>query len=228
MIAATGLRWILTVLFTVLALYALWRALRSDHAPRATRAHGPDAVGRVGHLLHAVMALAMGAMVWPWGMSLAGAPQTVLFALAAAWFAGAALAAPGSRGRWRALRGSLPHVVMMAAMAWMAGAMGTLMPAAGTGGARDSTSMPGMDMSGSSRAGAMTLNGTGARLAAWVLAAVLLVLALWWLARAFDTARRQVPDAPGAPVPAGVHDAADAACHGAMALGMAVMFVLLA
>jgi hypothetical protein len=173
--------------------------------------------------LHALMALAMVAMVWPWGTSLAAAPQIVFFSLAAAWFAVAALLRPGAGSRSRALRGAVPYVLTMAAMAWMLGAMDAAM--AGHGGAAGAMAdMPGMDMSGSATT-AMTLVDGGQRWTSGLLAAVFLVLAVWWLARGFDHARGAAPTGH-AHATAG-HGAWDLGCHGVMALGMAVMFVLL-
>ncbi|MBI0294703.1 DUF5134 domain-containing protein [Streptomyces sp. PRKS01-29] len=222
MIAATGLRWVLTVLFLVPALSAVWRAVTPGRA-----GGGPGASGRVAHLLHAVMALAMVAMVWPWGMDLPARPQIVLFTLGGVWFAGTALARPAPVSRTHALSGALPHVVMMGAMAWMAAAMVSSASMSGHGGSGGMADMPGMDMSGDTGTAAMTLTGTGPRLTAGLLAGVLLLLALRWLARGFDTARLDGTTGPrGLSVPA-ERDAFDLACHGAMALGMAVTFVLL-
>lgn len=223
MIAATGLRWVLTLLFVVPALSAMWRT----GAPGGAGG-GPGAVERVAHLLHAVMALAMAAMVWPWGMTLPAGPQIALFTLGAAWFAGVALARPAPASRTHALRGALPHVVMMGAMAWMAAAMVSSSSMAGHGGSHDMADMPGMDMSGGSGTVTMTLTDTGPRLTAGLLAGVLLMLALRWLARSFDAAR--LADATSTRRPAAPpveRDAFSLACHSAMALGMAVTFVLL-
>ena len=222
MIAAAGLRWILTLLFVVPALSAMWRTGASRSA-----GGGPDTVGRIAHLLHAVMALAMAAMVWPWGMNLPAGPQAALFTLGAMWFAGVALARPASVSRAQALRGALPHVVMMGAMAWMAAAMVSSGSMAGHGSSHDMAGMSGMDMSGGSGTVTMTLTDTGPRLTAGLLAAVLLVLGVRWLARSFDAARlvdATGPRRPAAPVES---DAFGLACHSAMALGMAVTFVLL-
>ena len=215
MIAATGLRWILTLAFVAVALYGIWRA--STPTPAAAR---------VTHLLHALMALAMVAMAWPWGMGLAAVPQIWFFGLAAAWLAAAAVLWPGTRKRAHAVRAAVPHVLMMAAMAWMLAAMDTAMPG-GTGGAPAMADMPGMDMSGAGATSAMTLTGAGPRWTAGLLAAVFLALALWWLARGFDRARGAAPAAAGhVPATAG-HHPWDMGCHGVMALGMSVMFVLL-
>ncbi|MFF3656601.1 DUF5134 domain-containing protein [Streptomyces olivochromogenes] len=83
-----------------------------------------------------------------------------------------------------------------------------------------------MNVSGGSGMAAMSLVGTGRKLAAGLLALVLLAFALCWLARAFDAARAMPAGGPE-PV-AGIRaDALSPACHAAMALGMAVIFVLL-
>jgi hypothetical protein len=228
-IAATGLRWILTVLFVLVAGYALLRAVRA--------AVWED---RVTHLLHAVMGVAMALMAWPWGARQPAAPQAVFFGLAAAWFV--ALAALPGPAAWRsAAHGgtvsrrwghALPHAVMMGAMAWMLEAMPpmshTRSPGSGTGSMDD---MPGMSMGGSSGGMSMELHGAS-RTVAVVLLVLFVVLGLWWLARAFDAGR--LPVTPGV-TPAGaavndgatVHRALDAGCHGAMSLGMAVMLLVM-
>ncbi|MFB6813703.1 DUF5134 domain-containing protein [Streptomyces sp. NPDC056347] len=228
MITATGLRWILTLLFCALTVYGLWRAL-------AARSHPWTA--RLAHGLHAVMALAMFAMAWPWGMDLPGTPQVVLFSAAAVWFVLAALTVPGVPGpRARALANALPHTVMTGAMAWMVAAMSSAM-SMGAGGGGQAHDMPGMDMPAPGATATMTLDGTGDRWGAGVLAVALLALALWWLAKGFDTGRLAPrttsgagadgagPD--GAGPDGGVHAAWDLGCHGLMALGMAVMFAVM-
>ncbi|MFG2539332.1 DUF5134 domain-containing protein [Streptomyces sp. NPDC048511] len=218
MIAATGLRWIATLLFCTLAAYGLWRAF-------AARSH-PWTV-RLAHGLHAVMALAMFAMAWSWGMDLPGTPQVVFFSAVAAWFVLAALALPsGPEPRLRALAGVLPHAVMTGAMAWMVDAMSSGMSAGGTGAAQ-AHDMPGMDMSASGALATMTLSGTGDRWSAGLLAVVLLALALWWLAEGFDRGRLAPRTTGGAASGGAVHAAWDVSCHGLMALGMAVMFVVM-
>lgn len=213
MIAATGLRWILTVLFCALAAHGLWRAV-------TIRSHPWTA--RLAHGLHAVMALAMFAMAWSWGMDLPGRPQVVFFSVTAVWFVLAALALPsGPEPRARALVSTLPHAVMTGAMAWMVAAMSSGTSAGATDGGH-THDMPGMDMSAPGALATMTLSGTGDRWSAGLLALVLLALALWWLAKGFDTGRLAPRTAGGA-----VHAAWDVGCHGLMALGMAVMFVLM-
>ncbi|WP_331740246.1 DUF5134 domain-containing protein (plasmid) [Streptomyces sp. NBC_01005] len=218
MIAATGLRWIMTLLFCALAVYGLWRA-------GAVRSH--PWIAWLAHVLHAVMSLAMFAMSWSWGMDLPGMPQVIFFSAVAVWFVVTALVLPnGPESRVRALAGRLPHAVMTGAMAWMVAAMSSdvSMGASGAGQAHD---MPGMDMSAPGALATMTLSSTGDRWSAGLLALVLLALALWWLAEGFDTGRA-VPRAKGGAVSDGTaHAARDAGCHGLMALGMAVMLVVM-
>ncbi|MFF2007524.1 DUF5134 domain-containing protein [Streptomyces sp. NPDC058195] len=218
MIAATGLRWILTLLFCALAAYGLWRALA---------ARSPRWSARLSHGLHAVMALAMFAMAWPWGMDLPGTPQVVFFSAAAAWFVLVPLASrSGPEPRGRALANALPHTVMTGAMAWMVAAMSSAMSVGATGGGH-AHDMPGMDMASPGATATMTLDSTGDRWSAALLALILLALALWWLAKGFDTGRSVPRTTSGTASASTVHAAWDLGCHGLMALGMAVMFALM-
>ncbi|MDT6983486.1 DUF5134 domain-containing protein [Streptomyces lusitanus] len=212
MINATGLRWILTVLFVVPALYTLWLAA----TPARTLAN------RVGHVLHAVMGAAMAAMAWPWGMDLPAGPQVVLFSVAALWFAAAAaFRLRGTYSLRAGLFAAVPHVVMMLAMAWMAAVMDghAMSSGGGAGGGHHHTS-------GSGAASMMSLSGLGQQWTAGLLAAVLAAFGLVWLAQAFDQGRVTVPPVRGTTVLL-PEKAAEPACHAAMAVGMAVMFVLL-
>lgn len=219
MIAAAGLRWILTLLFAVSVVHGVWRAVLP----------GTRVADRVDHTLHAAMGVLMAAMAWPWGMDLSAAPQVVLFSAGALWFAVAALLrfrADGSR--IAAVLAAGPHVVMTAAMAWMVAAMdasGSMAGHSGGGGMHE------MHMAGADGLASMSLSGTGPRLVAGVLAAVLAGIGLVWLTRALDLARAWDP-APGrvprtAAPGEGVAGALAFGCHASMALGMAVMFVLL-
>jgi hypothetical protein len=215
-INATGLRWILTLLFVLPTLYALWLAATP----------GRSALSRVGHLLHAVMGAAMAVMTWPWGMNLPVTWQVVLFSAGAVWFAAtAAVGSPATDSLRARLFASVPHVVMMLAMAWMAAVMdGSAMSSGGSGAGQQD--MAGMDMSGPESLGTMSLTGAGQQWTAGLLALVLTALGLLWLAQAFDRGRVATPSARGPAVALG-GTAADPACHAAMAVGMAVMFVLL-
>ncbi|WP_328380155.1 DUF5134 domain-containing protein [Streptomyces sp. NBC_01020] len=217
MINATGLRWILTALFTFPALYALW----------STAAPGRTPANRVEHTLHAVMGFAMTAMAWPWGMDLPAGPQIVVFSAGGVWFAAAALArASRANTRTAALVAALPHIVMMGAMAWMATVMNGSGMAAGAGGAGHD--MPGMDMAGTNATSAMTLSRAGDQWTACLLAVALVILGLRWLAQAFDHGRVAVTPATPRGTTALLHsEASEPACHAAMAVGMGVMLVLL-
>ncbi|MFJ9123484.1 DUF5134 domain-containing protein [Streptomyces sp. NPDC102340] len=98
---------LLTALFVGAALYAVRHVL----APA-----GPVRRGRVDHLLHAAMSLAMAAM--PWGPTLPRTAQTVFFSAAALWFAFAPVCRPGE-ARAAATARRLPSALGMAAMVWM-------------------------------------------------------------------------------------------------------------
>ena len=216
MIATHALRWILTVLFTAVSTLSAARTLR----PGVPRSHA--ATERVTHTLHALMGVAMALMVWHWGAGLPVIPQAVFFALAAAWFLVSALL----RGQW-VWRGqgedhprthAVLHALMMGAMAWMLLAMREVMTSApsSSGGAG---SVGGMSME---------LHGTS-RTVAVVLLVVFVLLGLWWLAWSFDAARLNAPgtepDQRGDS--AVLSGSVDAGCHGAMALGMAVMLLVM-
>ncbi|CAM5722028.1 hypothetical protein SCANM63S_00874 [Streptomyces canarius] len=113
-IAATGLRWILTLLFAVSVVHGVWRAALP----------GTRAADRVDHTLHAAMGVLMTAMAPAWGMDLSAAPQVVLFSAGALWFVVAALLHPrADSSRIAVVLAAAPHVVMTAAMAWMVAAM---------------------------------------------------------------------------------------------------------
>ncbi|MBQ0850398.1 DUF5134 domain-containing protein [Streptomyces sp. BH-SS-21] len=105
-------RYLLTALFTVVVAHTLWHGLRSaDGAWRA----------RVDHFLHAAMALTMAVMPWSWGRRLPVAAMTVFFVAAALWFALSVTVSSTGRSQDRATEAVslLPHMVGMAAMAWM-------------------------------------------------------------------------------------------------------------
>ena len=226
MIAQTGLRWTLTALFAVVTAFGLYQTAR----PVATGPRGVPAA-RLTHLLHAVMGAAMLAMAWPWGTRLPVLPQAVLFGAAAVWFLLVAVV-PGSALR-NAISGgharihSVLHAAMMGTMAWMVAAMSASMTTARHApGGVGTASMPGMAMPGGGPGTAMGLHG-GSRVAAGVLAGCFTLIALWWLARAFDAARG-VSAGGGEAAPAPSDRAAyDAGCHGVMALGMAVMLLVM-
>ncbi|MFJ8006221.1 DUF5134 domain-containing protein [Streptomyces fagopyri] len=224
MIAATGLRWVLSLIFAAPVLYGVWRMLLP----------GTKAAERVDHALHAVMGVLMIAMAWPQGMDLPPVPQVVLFSAGGVWFVATAPFRAGDRSRGKAVVAALPHVVMMGAMAWMVAAMDSSGSMSGSTAAGGAQSMQGMDMSGGSGLAAMTLAGAGPKAAAVLFAVVLGGLGLAWLTRALDRARdggsgesREVLAGDAVPVETATGSALSPACHAAMALGMAVMFVLL-
>ncbi|MYR45877.1 DUF5134 domain-containing protein [Streptomyces sp. SID5910] len=219
MIAANGLRWLLTLMFAAPVLYGLWRLVRT----------ATGLTGRVGHVLHAAMGVLMIAMAWPWGMDLAVVPQVVLFTAGALWFVAASLIRPGERSRTGAVKAAWPHVLMMGAMAWMVAAMGTSGAMAGHGGGTGHGGHEGHAAAGSGLA-SMSLTGMGPSVASALLAVALTAIGLVWLAQAFDLARVQAPSPAGGPAPDGADTTAalDPACHAVMALGMAVMFALFA
>ncbi|MFE1934561.1 DUF5134 domain-containing protein [Streptomyces sp. NPDC059474] len=213
MIAATGLRWILTLLFAVSVLYGVWRAVLP--VTRHTE--------QVDHVLHAAMGVLMAAMAWPWGMDLSAPPQIVLFSAGALWFVAAASFRTGGRSRGRAVLAIWPHAVMMGAMAWMVAAMDSSGSMVGDG---EGHGVHAGHMSGGSGLAAMSLTGAGPRAVAGFLAAVLAVIGVAWLARALDQARALDPavrrvDATQSPG-GGIAGALGLGCHAAMALGMAV------
>lgn len=220
MISAPGLRWILTAALAALAVYALWRAVRSSRP-----------AGGVSHLLHATMAVAMAVMCWPRGMEIPAVPQVVFFTAAAIWYPVAA-AAGGPRGtgssRSRRMLAAVPHTVVMAGMAWMLHAMDKSM-----GGSHQASGATGHGAVGGHHAAAptdlatMSLHGAGQQTVAWILGAAFLAVSLWWLARGFDAARGPAP-VPEGPASVGAvrQTPGDLLCHGVMALVMAVMFVL--
>ncbi|WP_250972294.1 DUF5134 domain-containing protein [Streptomyces sp. RKAG290] len=76
----------------------------------------------------------------------------------------------------------------------------------------------------------MTLSRAGDQWTAGLLAVALVGLGLLWLSQAFDRGRITTPTVRRpAPLAAALtgSEAAGPACHAAMAIGMAVMFVLL-
>lgn len=224
MIAASGLRWILSLMFAVPVLYGVWRMVLP----------ATELAERADHLWHAAMGVLMIAMVWPWGMDLAALPQVVLFSAGGLWFLAAAPFRTRGR-RWsQAVLAALPHGLMMGAMAWMVAAMASSATMSGRTEAAGGHDMAGMDMSGGSGLAAMSLTGTAPRVAAVLLALVLGGLGLSWLTRALDRAReggatpgRQQADGGAALEAVSQGGALSPACHAAMALGMAVMFALL-
>ncbi|UOX90775.1 DUF5134 domain-containing protein [Amycolatopsis sp. FBCC-B4732] len=204
MITAEGLRWIVTAVFALTGAFCAYRCLQDRTAGE-----------RTGDVLHVVMCAAMVAMAWPATMSFARWPQTVFFALAAAWFVGVAVTG-ASHGEHGGRRAALYHVVMMAAMAWMVFVMPRAMSGmAGPGGTMEMAGHPGMVMPA---AGAAASTPADVTTVALVLVVVFVVAGLVFLARAIDEARVSRP--PLRSLGSGA--------NGAMALGMALMLLTMA
>lgn len=168
MIAATGLRWLVTVVFVAAGVFCLYRCVR----------HG-SVLNRVNDLLHVLMCAAMIAMAWPVGMGFARVPQIVLFTIAAVWFVGMLVV-----GRHRHAG---HHAVMMAAMAGMVFAMPLAM-GGGIAAASEAGGEHAAHMAGSGGLSGAQLPGPLLAIAV-VLAVVLLVVGIRKLAHALDTAR---------------------------------------
>ncbi|MFI1471273.1 DUF5134 domain-containing protein [Streptomyces wuyuanensis] len=228
MVAATGLRWILTLAFAMTVLYGAWRLVLP----------GAGFAERVDRALHASTGLCMTAMVWPWGMGWPPVPQIVLFSLGGLWFLSAAPFRAGDCSRARAILAVWPHVVMMGAMAWMVAAMDSARTMSGHEWPHGIHEVHGMEMSGDSGVAAMSLTGADARVTASLFAAVLTVIALTWLTRTPVRAGQGTEDRNRAgdsaasahtngPADTSTEGAPAHACDAAMALGMAVMFVLM-
>ncbi|NQX25638.1 DUF5134 domain-containing protein [Curtobacterium sp. VKM Ac-2852] len=173
---------LLTVLFTVTALGYLGFSFR----PSST------GVSRVSDVFHVLMSVAMLAMPWSLGMTLAPPTlQIIVFALATVFYLVLTLGSGrygshehhGPGGSGRLVLGY--HVVMMAAMVVM-GVM--MLPVAGGA----SMSMPEMDMTG--RGHSVHASWSGWTPIAWILVVVFAVATVWLLVRLIASARiRQHP-----------------------------------
>ncbi|TXS41780.1 DUF5134 domain-containing protein [Streptomyces sp. OR43] len=205
--ALDGLHYMLTLLFTLVALH-VWR--------QGVRSPGAEVRDRVDHLLHFTMAAGMAAMPWSFYRPLSGRTTTVLFAAAALWFP---LTAFRHRrgGNLALISGRLPSAAGMAAMAWMSWPPpGMVVPAHETlaGGA---TAAPHPLTHGHTASVSMTASMVTAALTVYLLGC-----SLWSLTRPMPALRTST-DA--------VHRAAatDPCGHvrdGAMAMGTAVMLLL--
>jgi hypothetical protein len=203
-ITAEGLRWLLTALFVLTGAFCAYRCVRQGTVAE-----------RVGDVLHVVMCGAMVAMAWPAGMGVARLPQTVLFGLAAVWFAGVAVTG-ASHADHGGRRAAVYHVGMMAAMAWMVFVMPRAMGAvSGGGGVVDMPGHPGMPMPVSATGGGAPVDVTAVAL---VLLVAFVVAGLGFLARALDDARASGPPLrfPGR------------GADGVMAFGMGLMLLTMA
>lgn len=193
MITDPGLRWILTLVFTLAAASCLYRCVRRAQF-----------TGSVSEVLHTLMCAGMVSMAWPATMSFARLPQIILFAAAAVWFAVTA------RGHgWFAWT---HHTLMMAGMAWMVFAMPLAMSGMTTtmtGGEHAAMGHAGMDHA------RMAMNGPAhVVIVAVVLTVVFVAAGLVWLSRAIDAARGE--RRPG-------QRTTGLAMEGVMSLGMGVM-----
>jgi hypothetical protein len=177
-IEATGLRWILTIVFAGTGFFCVYRCFRQ----------GP-VTSRFGDVLHAAMCVAMVAMAWPATMAFARLPQLALFGFAAVWFAVATArgaAHGGHDGRWQ------PgfHAVMMAAMAWMVFAMPRAMVGGGAASTMDMPGMAGMSMPLPSAGGGVPADVV---IVALALAITFSLAGVVFLARAIDGVRAAAP-----------------------------------
>lgn len=179
--------WILTVVFACSGGWFLYRCARSVSG----------VTDRISLLLHAVMCLAMIAMIWPWGARLPHRPQVALLGSSVLWFLVLAVRA---RRMTRALR-EAHHALMAAVMVWM---VGVSMPMPGRAGAvapEGHTAMAGMN---------------GPPPAAVMLAVYSLVAAFIWLAEAGTAA---------GPEPS-LHRLSRVAGHAAMSAGTGVLILV--
>ncbi|MFE9907325.1 DUF5134 domain-containing protein [Streptomyces clavifer] len=189
----------LTVLFLAAAIHGLRQGLlRQESGWRS----------RVGHLLHAAMALAMAAMPWSWGRALPLVPQTAFFAAAALWFCSTAVSHRRGSRRTTTAR-SMQAAAGMAAMAWMSHSMA-------------SSSHGGHTVRQAEYSGPQAGGSAAGDLITVVLALYLLICSLWSLTRGMPTLRN-IPDLEGAPL------AEHPYAHfwdGTMALGTVVMLLM--
>lgn len=149
MITAPFAQWLLSAVFALTFSYAMVGIIR----PGSVR-------DRFAYCLHALMSVAMFAMVWPWGIHALLVPQVVVFTAAALWFTAIAVAGraptPDSEEREGHHDGKgtlLYHGGMMAAMAVMAAGMTTMGTSQHSVSSMSMGSMPGMDMSSGSSGG---------------------------------------------------------------------------
>ncbi|MCP1503139.1 putative membrane protein [Curtobacterium herbarum] len=173
---------LLTVVFTATAVGYLGFTVRP----------GSTGVSRLSDVFHVLMSVAMLAMPWSWGMTLAPPVlQVIVFAAATLFYLVLTLGhgpygghehhGPGGSGRLVVAY----HVVMMAAMI----VMGVMMLPMASGTAM---SMPGMDMTGGS--GGLHAAWAGWTPIRWVLVVVFAAATVWLLVRVTASTRvRQHP-----------------------------------
>lgn len=220
MIQDLTLRWVVTLLFVLSAAECVF-SLAVGHRK------WPSVVG---HVLHAVMAVAMAVMAWPRGAELPTVAPMVFFLLATAWFVGVTLT-PDAAGHRIA---GVYHALMMLAMAWMYAVMnGTLLPGQSSGSAgaeaapapaapgghagHAGMNMPGMDMPGMDMGAATGTAGPPAYITTlnWVCTVGFAVAAVFWLYRYLSVRINRTQDTGH---PLGI------LCQAMMAAGMAIMF----
>jgi hypothetical protein len=204
--------WTLTVVFAATAGFCLLRCVVPAWIG-ASRA----VVHRVGDCWHAVMALGMVGMLWPWGMHVPALPQNVVFGAGALFFGLQLVRPPAGHGR----RALALHAVMMLAMVWMVIAM-PLSMGTGSGGVTPMPGMPGMTVPTAATGGGLP---AGVLSTGLVAALGLAAATLHWTARCIDQARTWT--APRTrPRSAGPwYSLAETGGHGAMSLGMTVMLI---
>ncbi len=210
MINDLALRWVVTILFGLSAAECVFSIVTGHRRWTSL----------VGHVLHAVMAVAMAVMAWPKGAELPTTGPMVFFLLAAIWFAVIALTPVGADHR---VAGTY-HSLMMLAMAWMYAVMnGHLLPGQSSG--HHSATMPGMNMPGMDMPGmdmpemdGSTGGGYPAWINAlnWVCTIGFAVAAVFWIYRYFAVRHRDSTDCTDRHL--GV------ICQAMMAAGMAIMF----
>jgi hypothetical protein len=115
MITNAVLQWVLSAVYVLITAYSLYWIVRC-----------PTGRDRISYVTHALMGVAMFAMIWPWGMSLLIVPQIAVFSLATLWFlylAGRDRGHPEERSAHRGHHGGsgklIYHAGMMVAMVVM-------------------------------------------------------------------------------------------------------------
>jgi hypothetical protein len=205
------LRWVVTLLFVLSAAECMY-AIATGHR------RWPSVVS---YSLHAIMAVAMAVMAWPWGADLPTVGPMVFFLIATVWFV--AIAPSGAAAGHRIV--TVYHALMMLAMAWMYAVMnGRLLPGQSSGSASGATAHhgghAGMDMSGMGTAHHAASSGPGypAWIATlnWVCAIGFAIAAVFWLYRYLGA---RISNSSGDPV---LH--LGMLSQAMMAAGMAIMF----
>ena len=209
MVESLLLRWVLTVLFTLTAVWCGFRAARPAGG-------WPDRLSSISHL---AMSLLMIAMAWPLGMSVPAGPQIALFAVATGWFLVlTALRVPCGHAR-RARIAHTHHAVMSAAMVWMIATMPMLMMGGSDSGGGHHHHSMGAPSSGVLAAAATPGPPSGVVTISVLLAGFLVLSSVAWISTAVDTGRRALAESTA------THPAWDSACHGAMSIGMGAMLL---